>query len=83
MCSYFVQQWCNIDLYSVLLQFVRKRKTYFAHDEESECRVGDLVMIKECRPISKQKNFKVIDILERTESYTHPVSGEIYYKEIK
>ena len=40
-------------------------------------------MIKECRPISKQKNFKIIDILEKAESYRHPVTGEIYYKEIK
>jgi small subunit ribosomal protein S17 len=35
-------------------------KKYKAHDEKEECKVGDIVMIEECRPISKEKRWKVI-----------------------
>ena len=36
-----------------------------AHDEESTCKVGDTVAIVECRPISKRKSWKVVEVLER------------------
>lgn len=35
-------------------------KRYKAHDEKQECKVGDTVMIEECRPISKEKRWRVI-----------------------
>ena len=35
-------------------------KRYKAHDEKEECKVGDLVIIEECRPLSKEKRWKVI-----------------------
>jgi len=35
-------------------------KKYKAHDEKEECKVGDIVMIEECRPISKEKKWRVI-----------------------
>jgi small subunit ribosomal protein S17 len=38
-----------------------------AHDEENTCREGDLVSIAECRPLSKRKNWKLVDIVERAE----------------
>ena len=60
-------------------QYVCKRKTFFAHDEESECRDGDLVLIKECRPLSKKKHFKVMRILEKAESYTDRQTGKTFY----
>lgn len=34
-----------------------------AHDAENKCNIGDLVKIEECRPISKDKSFKVVAIL--------------------
>lgn len=40
-------------------------RKYKAHDEKNECRVGDLVMIQECRPISKEKRWRVIKILSK------------------
>lgn len=36
-------------------------KHYKAHDENNEYKVGDMVIIEECRPLSKDKNFKVVD----------------------
>jgi len=35
-------------------------KRYKAHDEKEECKVGDWVIIEECRPLSKEKRWKVI-----------------------
>lgn len=45
-------------------------KKYHAHDEKKECRVGDRVLIEECRPISKTKKWKVVKILERAQHGT-------------
>ncbi len=39
---------------------VRRSKKYHAHDEENKVKVGDIVRIEECRPISKQKNWRIV-----------------------
>lgn len=44
---------------------MRLRKKYKAHDEANECRMGDRVQIIESRPISRQKRFAVVSVLER------------------
>ncbi len=41
-------------------KFVRKSKKYHAHDENNAFKVGDLVRIQECRPISKLKSWEVV-----------------------
>ena len=38
---------------------------YKAHDAKNECGVGDKVMIMECRPMSKDKNWRVVEIIEK------------------
>lgn len=43
-----------------------KRTTKFkAHDENNECKVGDKVLIMETRPLSKEKRWRLVEILER------------------
>ena len=42
-------------------KFIRRSKKYAAHDEANLCKVGDLVRIEECRPISKRKTWLVIE----------------------
>ncbi len=42
-----------------------KSKKFHAHDENNECRVGDVVIIRESRPISKTKKWVVVKILSR------------------
>ncbi len=37
-----------------------------AHDEENQCRIGDVVTISETRPISKSKSWKLVDVVERS-----------------
>ena len=46
---------------------LRLRKKYKAHDEENTCRPGDLVRIVESRPLSREKRWRVEDILKRSE----------------
>ncbi len=44
---------------------MRRTKKFKAHDEKNECGVGDTVEIMETRPISKEKNWRVVRILEK------------------
>jgi small subunit ribosomal protein S17 len=48
-------------------KYARRSTKVHAHDEQGECREGDLVRIVECRPLSKTKNFKVVAIVERAQ----------------
>jgi small subunit ribosomal protein S17 len=52
-------------------KFIRRTTKLMAHDEEGTCREGDTVAIVECRPISKRKAWKVVEIVERA-----PVESE-------
>ncbi len=44
---------------------IRLSKKYHAHDEANECHEGDLVVIEECRPLSKTKAWKVTKLVEK------------------
>ena len=46
-------------------RIVRRTKRYKAHDEAKDCHVGDLVEIMECRPISREKSWRVTRVIER------------------
>ena len=46
------------------LRTMRRTKKYMAHDEQNDCRVGDLVRIQESKPISRHKSWRVITVLE-------------------
>lgn len=41
-------------------KFIRRSKKYSAHDENNACKVGDVVSIRECKPISKNKRWEVL-----------------------
>lgn len=44
---------------------VKYSKKYSTHDELNEAKVGDLVRIEECRPMSKTKKFRLVEIVEK------------------
>jgi len=44
---------------------IRRTNKFKAHDEENSCRTGDRVRIMETRPLSKEKRWRVVEILER------------------
>lgn len=49
-------------------KYVRRRVKYKAHDERGEAHVGDTVIIEECRPISKEKRWRLKEITGRAEA---------------
>ena len=46
-------------------KFVKKTSKFVAHDEKNDCNIGDTVKIMESRPLSKLKNWRLVEILER------------------
>ena len=48
-------------------KYIRRSTRLHAHDESNDCREGDIVLIEECRPLSKMKSWRVIRVLERLE----------------
>jgi small subunit ribosomal protein S17 len=48
-------------------KYIRRRTRYKVHDEANSCRVGDRVMIVETRPLSREKRWRVKEILERAQ----------------
>ena len=46
-------------------RFVQRARKFAAHDEANACKVGDKVQIMECRPISRNKRFRVVRVIER------------------
>ena len=48
-------------------KYIRRSTRLHAHDESNDCSEGDIVLIEECRPLSKMKSWRVIRVLERLE----------------
>jgi len=46
-------------------KFVKKTKSFIAHDENNDCNIGDVVKIMETRPMSKLKRWRLVEIIER------------------
>ena len=46
-------------------KFVKKSKKFMAHDETNQCNIGDTVKIMETRPLSKNKRWRLLEILEK------------------
>ncbi len=46
-------------------KFVKKTAKYVAHDETNTCSIGDTVKIMETRPLSKTKNWRLVEIIEK------------------
>jgi small subunit ribosomal protein S17 len=46
-------------------KFVKRTSKFVAHDEKDDCNIGDTVKIMETRPLSKTKNWRLVEIVER------------------
>ena len=46
-------------------RIIKKRKKFYAHDEEGTANLGDVVRIVECRPLSKLKRWQLLDVIRR------------------
>jgi small subunit ribosomal protein S17 len=49
----------------VYQKIVRRSTRFKAHDEKNEAKTGDLVRIAECRPVSRDKRWRLVEVLER------------------
>jgi len=47
-------------------KMIRRKTTFKAHDEENRCGIGDKVVIVETRPLSKEKRWRIREVLEKT-----------------
>ena len=48
-------------------KYIRRSTRLHAHDESNDCKEGDIVLIEECRPLSKTKSWRLLRVLERLE----------------
>ena len=46
-------------------KFVNKTSKFYAHDEANSCNIGDTVKVAETRPLSKNKNWRLIEVIEK------------------
>ena len=46
-------------------KYIRRRTKFMAHDEQGACHTGDRVEIMECRPLSKNKRWRVVRVVEK------------------
>jgi len=58
-------------------KYIRKRKKFYAHDENNETRVGDVVKIMETRPLSKLKRWRIVEILRRAPQLEEGLKEEV------
>ena len=47
-------------------KYIRRSSKLHAHDEDNSCNEGDVVRLTECRPMSKTKNWRVVEVVART-----------------
>lgn len=57
-------------------KIIRRSKKYHAHDENNECKTGDIIEIRETRPLSKQKRFTLVRIVKVAEVVDAPAAAD-------
>ena len=55
----------NVVSHPLYKKQIKKTVKFKAHDENNECKIGDKVKIMETRPLSKQKRWRLVDIVEK------------------
>ena len=55
----------TLTLHPLYKKYIKRSKKVKAHDEKNEAKTGDRVRVIECRPISKEKCWKLVEIIER------------------
>jgi small subunit ribosomal protein S17 len=55
----------NLVMHSLYKKSVRRTKSIKGHDEKNECSVGDLVKVEETRPLSREKRYRLVEIVEK------------------
>ncbi len=53
--------------HSIYRKFIRRHFKFYAHDEGETASIGDIVRIEECRPYSRQKHWRLLEIVRKAE----------------
>jgi small subunit ribosomal protein S17 len=65
-------------------KIIKRTTKLHVHDENNECKAGDLVEIRECRPLSKTKSWTLVAVVERPNSVlfsqTAPHRGRLFFR---
>ena len=72
-----VETYKKHDLYHKRIKYTKKFK---AHDENNEAKIGDIVKVMETRPLSKDKRFRLVEIVEVAVSFVRMLSISIFSK---
>ena len=59
-----IERWVKHPVYG---KYIRRTTKLHAHDENNECREGDLVAVRQCRPLSKTKSWMLVSVVERAQ----------------
>lgn len=62
-------------MHSLYKKVTRKSRRFLVHDEKGECQPGDMVRIEETRPLSRQKRWRVVQVISRAIQVGHDVEG--------
>ncbi|PKL36130.1 MAG: 30S ribosomal protein S17 [Spirochaetae bacterium HGW-Spirochaetae-1] len=55
----------NLVMHPLYKKSVRRTKKIKSHDEKNECQVGDIVRVEETRPLSREKRYRMVEIIEK------------------
>ncbi|MCL2558220.1 MAG: 30S ribosomal protein S17 [Treponema sp.] len=55
----------TMKLHPLYKKYVKRLKKLKAHDEKNDAKIGDVVRVIECRPLSKEKRWRLVEILDR------------------
>jgi len=55
----------TLTLHPLYKKYIKRSKKIKAHDEQNDAKTGDRVRVVECRPLSKEKHWKLVEVLER------------------
>ena len=58
-------------------KILRRSKRYMAHDQDNTCHVGDVVRITECRPISRMKRWRLMEVVTKAEGLQPSDKAEV------
>ena len=51
--------------HSLYGKYIKRSTKLQAHDEANQCSIGDVVTIKQCKPLSKNKRFQLVDVIKK------------------
>ncbi len=58
----------NLVKHPIYKKYIRRRKNFMSHDEKNESKIGNVVLICQCRPLSKNKRWRINKIMKKSDT---------------